>query len=345
MKKDIDVIIIILYTVFAILAILWTTTITDKEHLDEVKIIAQLLTASLAPLALYLAGRNYWRKSGINLSINVEIEEPLSSLPYNHYVKNILIQNNKDKTIAITEIFLVFEEQYAVKLDSDLHNIKAYETVKIEYDPVSYYYQERLTLQYLYNFENIFHIDEKNVRALKNSVGDHAITPELQTKLDFPKPQKILVRTFDNQFLITSNIRDKSVLSIKPYHKFNELNIIEISRRYYITDQEYRFVWPYKIDYAFVFVKKHNIDERYIVGLELDENNQVSNLQLFSQDFNSPRAFPNPQKYQALHKLSIKTNEDFLALINNFHELFPEEYWYCNPFEKFNTSFLVTVTS
>lgn len=343
MKKNLNIIVIILYAILAILCILWAITIQENEYINKIKIAAQVFTASLAPLAFYIAVCNYWRKSGINLSIKVEIEKPHDFLPYYQYVKSILIQNNKDKTIAITEIFLIFEENYAVKLDSNLHNIKAYETVQVEYDPVSYYYQENLTLRCLYNFEDIFHTDEKKVRALNNSVGDHAITPELQKKLDFPKPQKILIKTFDNQCLITPNIRDKSILPVKPYHKFNDLNIIEISRRYYITDQKYRFVWPYKIDYALVFAKKRNIDERYIIGLELDDNNQISNLQLFSQDFNSQKGFPNHQKYLALRKLSIKTNEDFLALTKEFYEFFPEECWYCNHFEKFNTNYLVNV--
>lgn len=98
------------------------------------------LTTLIALLALTVAYRNYQRKSGVDIAgtfdwgIDVRADQP--------YVKELRLENRKDRAITIYYVFLKLGKNIYVQLQNHEESpliLKAFETYKVELDLPSGY--------------------------------------------------------------------------------------------------------------------------------------------------------------------------------------------------------------
>lgn len=110
--------------------------------LERVRTIAPIFTGSLATLAFLIGYLNYKRKSGIHLSFDIATVS--DNVTDETYIKRIMFQNEKDKTVAIWEIYIVLGK-FPIRIKSYLGRdnskpllIKGYECEVIELDEEYY---------------------------------------------------------------------------------------------------------------------------------------------------------------------------------------------------------------
>ncbi|MBS7821518.1 hypothetical protein J7552_09530 [Wohlfahrtiimonas chitiniclastica] len=113
------------------LGFLWGTDIITLDYDRRITLSVQSFTASLAPLAFYIAYKNYARKSGFNIIVRIKEE---SSFVYPTYVKKITLINEKDRAYAILGMHLILNKQIIIKLKHNIDLKEANESVLKSYD-------------------------------------------------------------------------------------------------------------------------------------------------------------------------------------------------------------------
>ena len=141
------------------IGIIWGTDIITEsaESNNRITITIQSITSSLAPLAFYIAWKNYIRKSGVHLLIsNIQIDALHPVYPM--HLSNLTIFNEKDRAIGILQLFIIFDNKYQLQLNCNNLSIKAYDFEKIYFDPVSDYTERTFTK---YDPLNLFNTEKK----------------------------------------------------------------------------------------------------------------------------------------------------------------------------------------
>lgn len=104
------------------------------------KEILQPIFFYLPLLAIYIALKNYTRKSGISIKGMYSISS--SAIAEDAYVNNIVLENNKDRAVIIFKIFLRVGHNYYIELNDFEHEpkiLKPYESFTNSYGPVDFY--------------------------------------------------------------------------------------------------------------------------------------------------------------------------------------------------------------
>lgn len=93
------------------------------------------ITAVIGLIALWLAGKNYWRKSGVHVTGGFAVTSDYTSTQ--KYVSELILENQKDRAVTIYAIYLRIGFNYYVELE-DLGEspiiLKSYESLKRKYD-------------------------------------------------------------------------------------------------------------------------------------------------------------------------------------------------------------------
>lgn len=99
-----------------------------------------LIALTVSTIALFVGFLNYRRKSSISIHGNFQIN---SSIDCNDkYVNKVILENKKDRSVAIYKIYLrIYPNSYIVlsEFDNSPLIIKPFEVHQIEYGPIQYY--------------------------------------------------------------------------------------------------------------------------------------------------------------------------------------------------------------
>lgn len=292
---------------------LWGTNLITLDYKYRITLTIQSFTASLAPLAFYIAWKNYDRKSGVNLQIITK-----TSINQNQtmeqYLQNIALYNLKDKNLSITEISLLIDNKFQLVLDEKIHNIKAYECLEIDYDPVSAYY-------YLNNHKYVI-------------AGDSL----------FQKDMHMLIRTFDNSYYISSHPIEINKFQYPVLRKINNIrkynyeisNIYRLNaERYYIKLLDnYKIIQPMKIDYAIIFCSKYELYSHMILGIEVDINRKIIHLSHYRENFesiNNYTLYDTKKMEDTLLNQTIISLDDLYKISEQLQKDIDSNYFQCIP--------------
>lgn len=290
------------------LGFLWGTDIITLDYDRRITLTLQSITASLAPLAFYIAYKNYARKSGDKLkalidmpglSINLAVASP----------RQITIQNLKDKSLAIKEIALIINNQYKIILKNDMATIKAYDTESFKIEPATYYTGGLLA---------------------------PIISPKFLTS---SKNRAILITTFDNNFFISEpqkygNVPVSFTKLPLPIPTYDE---ITIQRLRFIIDNVHSIIWSIYVDHAIIITNKLYTTTKFIWAIKTNDENEIIAVHFCHDDFSqeetkysvslvngTPRYLHHqPDSSFAHEKLlgkTINNRQDLQKITDNFNE-------------------------
>lgn len=280
---------------------LWGTDIITIDYDRRITLSVQSITASLAPLAFYIAYKNYARKSGMDLIALIEIPPQLNnSTAYEPYIKKITFQNLKDKTIVITNITIIIDNHFSFELSPELHNIKAYEAIEIKFDPISFY---SLSHPYLL-------LDGASIFNIFKSNGC------------FKEGTRIEIRTLDNNIYISNPQIDNEPVKFKKAAPKKYRSII-CNRHTYTINNYFSIIWPLDIDYAIILNSTTINSMRIIFGIIVNENNVIEKVKYFRESFeyhDINYTLSTNLKFQNLVGKKINSTNDLTTISENFQQ-------------------------
>lgn len=120
----------------------WYYTFVENLYIIDIKLFLEktpvyfLPTLILSILGIYLAFRNYWRKSGVDVAANYQITSDYSS--NDSYISSIILANRKDKPLIIKNFYIRIAENIFIKLnssDDEYITLKPYESLLHKFPP------------------------------------------------------------------------------------------------------------------------------------------------------------------------------------------------------------------
>lgn len=125
----------------------WYYTFIESVYIIDFKLFLQktpvyfLPTLILSILGIYIAFRNYWRKSGVDVAANFQMSRDSSNNDY--YITSIILVNKKDKPLIIKNFYIKISENIFIKLNNENFNEGEYITLK-PYECVVHSFPPRL---------------------------------------------------------------------------------------------------------------------------------------------------------------------------------------------------------
>lgn len=148
------------------------------ERMVEIFVTHFQLSVFIAAIALYLAFRNYRRKSGVLIYGGASVSKDyLSSQPY---VSDLILENQKDRAVTIYGIYLKIGHNYYLEIEDVEANpllLSPYESLRKSYTR-AYAYSASTDLVSLRGL-----LDDRNVKrrvALSTSAGRYIVPPRVK---------------------------------------------------------------------------------------------------------------------------------------------------------------------
>jgi hypothetical protein len=110
--------------------------IVDFKSFLEKTPVYFLPTLILSILGIYIAFKNYWRKSGVDVAANYATASNDSSNDF--YISKVILVNKKDKPLIINNFYIKISENIFIKLNNDNSEyitLKPYESTVHEFPP------------------------------------------------------------------------------------------------------------------------------------------------------------------------------------------------------------------
>lgn len=310
-NEEISFFYIITLLATAWIGIIWGTGIITEsaESNNRITITIQSITSSLAPLAFYIAWKNYIRKSGIHIIAKLCINDRhLFAIP----LYKIQFFNEKDRAISITSITLIINEKISIPLKIEPISLKAYDIMEIAIDPITF-----------------FTIKEK---SMDPTILISAIS-------DFETSKKQLIIETHNEKYISDISQNNNLIITKKYQQTNyklTLTSQAIGDNLVNLNDEYIFTEPMNSQ-AFLIHKLNS--QEIIISFMLKDQSHLNQKQFYKAIFCSKSnryeiCFPfnkiwmdtNDLKiYQIFEQGGFKTNEEFNTITTQ-HNLNLEKF-------------------
>lgn len=120
----------------------WYYTFVESIYIIDIKIFLEktpvyfLPTLILSVLGIYIAFRNYWRKSGVDVAAAYATAGDYSS--NDSYISSVTLVNKKDKPLIINNFYIKISENIFIKLNNDddgYITLKPYESTVHKFPP------------------------------------------------------------------------------------------------------------------------------------------------------------------------------------------------------------------
>lgn len=120
----------------------WYYTFVESIYIIDLKIFLEktpvyfLPTLILSVLGIYIAFRNYWRKSGVDVAAAYATAGDYSS--NDSYISRVILVNKKDKPLIINNFYIKISENIFIKLnnnDDGYITLKPYESTVHKFPP------------------------------------------------------------------------------------------------------------------------------------------------------------------------------------------------------------------
>lgn len=222
---------------------IWGTDTITNDFDRRITLTLQSITASLAPLAFYIAWKNYHRKAGVHIIMQIQTQH---SFAYPAFVSEIILSNEKDRSIIVKKIEITLDNTHILLLPIPKNSvIKAYDILTIQFSPYSCYLTSSLTAEQKQWHELFKHVTSLSIQTIqgrythKNPIAHFNDFSEIivNTK-SINEPDRIILVGYEEklEFKTSTNQYVKIIVPIS----FQDIIILET------PNNDYLWIYLYK---------------------------------------------------------------------------------------------------